>query len=141
MPASEPARRIRSEWGDMGKDITFEAQVRNDGEWRTIGVFGDREAAMSEAERSLEARRTSRARVLQVIFDTDNNRCNEYTVFRATCFEEETTRPRSRVGEVDIFRPNRQRPAARAAYGPLWATITAAALLCLAGLAAMLLFH
>lgn len=126
----------------MGKDITFEAQVRCDGEWRTIGVFGDRETAMSEVERTLEARRTSAARVLQVIFDTDLNQCNEYTVFRATCIDEAAARPRPRGRDVDIFRPHRQqRPAPPPANSPPWATMAAVALSCLAAVAATMLFR
>lgn len=125
----------------MGKDITFEAQIRNDGEWRTIGVLGDREAAMSEVERALEARRTSAARVLQVIFDTDRNECTEYTVFRATSFEQHNAPTRRRVSDVDIFKRDRQRPAAPATSSLPRTAILAVALLCLVGLAATLLLR
>lgn len=141
-PGLPEASGIRSEQENMGKDVTFEAQIRRDGEWQTIGVFDDRETAMSEAERILEARRTSAARVLQVIFDTDLNQCNEYTVFRASCFDEGTARPRPRLGGVDMFRPHRQqRPAARPASSFPWATIAAVIVLCLSGLAATMLLR
>jgi hypothetical protein len=126
----------------MGKDITFEAQVRSDGDWRTVGVFVDRDAALSEAERALASRRTPAARVLQVIFDADKNECTEYTVFRGSAFEEDTGNPtRQRVSNADIFKRNRERPAARTGSGARWMTIAAVALLCLGGLAAILLLR
>jgi hypothetical protein len=124
----------------MGKDITFEAQVRDDGEWRTVGVFADRETALSEVERALEARRTPAARVLQVIFDTDRNECTEYTVFRSSA-DDGLGPPKRRVNNTDIFKRHRQRPTAPAASGRSRLAIAAVALLCLAGLAATLLLR
>lgn len=123
----------------MGKDITFEAQIRSDGDWRTVGVFVDREAATSEAERALDARRATAVRVLQVIFDAHRNECTEYTVFRAPSFDDDVSPARRRAGNVDIFKRHRQRPAARASSNLPRTAIVAAAVLCLVGLAATFL--
>ena len=125
----------------MGKDITFEAQIRSDGAWRTVGVFIDREAATSEVERALEAKRTMAVRVLQVIFDTDRNECAEYTVFRAPAFDDDGAPTRRRIGNVDIFKRHRERPTARASSNLPRTAIVAAAVLCLVGLAATLLLR
>ncbi len=128
----------------MRKDITFEAQVRADGDWRTIGVFGDRETAVSEAERVFEAKRTPAARVRQVIFDHANNECMEHTVFRASALDDSNARPRARATGADIFQRGRERPKTRPTQSSnrrRWPALTALGLLGLAGLAATLLLR
>lgn len=83
--------------------VTFETQARQDGNWRTIGVFDDRPTAVSEAERLLGGRRTPAVRVVQVLYDPRSSVCTEYTVFRATSFDEENERARARVADQAMF--------------------------------------
>lgn len=83
--------------------ITFETQSRVDRSWRTIGIFDDRPAAVGEAERMLESKRTPAVRVVQVLYDPKSSKCTEYTVFRATCFDEENERARKRVPDQEMF--------------------------------------
>jgi hypothetical protein len=83
--------------------ITFETQSRQDRTWRTIGIFDDRPGAVSEAERLLAAKRTPAVRVVQVIYDPRSSVCTEYTVFRATCFDQENERARARVADQAMF--------------------------------------
>jgi hypothetical protein len=94
----------------MPKEITFEAQIRQDGGWQTIGVFEDRETATSEVERRLGSWRAPAVRVLQVIFDRDSNQCTEHTVFRATGTEEESAPAANPRSGIDLFRRGRRRP-------------------------------
>jgi hypothetical protein len=94
-------RTIKRE--DGVKLITFEAQSRDNRAWRTIGVFDDRLLAVAEAERLLEAKRTPAVRVVQVLFDPASTKCTEYTIFRATSFDEENERARKRVPDQEIF--------------------------------------
>ena len=96
-----PGRTIRRE--DGVKLITFEAQSRDDHAWRTIGVFDDRLVAVAEAERQLEAKRTPAVRVVQVLYDPASTKCTEYTIFRATAFDEENERARRRVPDQEMF--------------------------------------
>ena len=94
--------------------ITFETQSRLDGDWRTDAIFNDRPSAVSEAERILSARRTPAVRVIQVLYDPKLSECIEYTVFRATCFDEENQRARKRVLDQEMFEwgvDGRPRPA------------------------------
>src|ERR1700732_5037550 len=98
MPAG---RTIKRE--DGVKLITFEAQSRDNRAWRTIGVFDDRLLAVAEAERLLEAKRTPAVRVVQVLYDPASTKCTEYTIFRATSFDEENERARKRVPDQEIF--------------------------------------
>ena len=83
--------------------ITFETQSRQDRTWRTIGIFDDRPGAVSEAERLLAAKRTPAVRVVQVIYDPRSSVCTEYTVFRATCFDQENERARAHVADPEMF--------------------------------------
>jgi hypothetical protein len=94
-------RTIKRE--DGVKLITFEAQARDNRAWRTIGVFDDRLLAVAEAERLLEAKRTPAVRVVQVLYDPASTKCTEYTIFRATSFDEENERARKRVPDQEIF--------------------------------------
>jgi hypothetical protein len=94
-------RTIKRE--DGVKLITFEAQSRDNRAWRTIGVFDDRLLAVAEAERLLEAKRTPAVRVVQVLYDPASTKCTEYTIFRATSFDEENERARKRVPDQEIF--------------------------------------
>jgi hypothetical protein len=96
-----PGRTIRRD--DGVKLITFEAQARDDRAWRTIGVFDDRLPAVAAAERLLAAKRTPAVRVVQVLYDPTNTKCTEYTVFRATTFDEENERARKRVPDQEMF--------------------------------------
>lgn len=82
---------------------TFETQTRQERTWRTIGIFDDRPEAVAEAERVLSAKRTPAVRVVQVIYDPRSSMCTEYTVFRATCFDEENERARARVADQAMF--------------------------------------
>jgi hypothetical protein len=83
--------------------VTFETQSRLDRNWRTVGIFDDRPSAVAEAERLLEARRTPAVRVVQVLYEPDRSTCREYTVFRATCFDNETERSRAYVADQAMF--------------------------------------
>jgi hypothetical protein len=96
-----PGRTIRRD--DGVKLITFEAQSRENRAWRTIGVFDDRLLAVAEAERLLEAKRTPAVRVVQVLYDPASTKCTEYTIFRATSFDEENERARKRVPDQEMF--------------------------------------
>jgi hypothetical protein len=83
--------------------ITFETQARQEQSWRTIGIFDDRPSAVAEAERLLDRRRTPAVRVVQVLYDPGASVCTEYTVFRATCFDEENERARARLPDQAMF--------------------------------------
>lgn len=85
------------------KIITFETQTRVERTWQTVGVFDDRPNAVSEAERILESRRTPAVRVVQVLYDPTRSECIEYTVFRATTFDDENQRARRRVIDQEMF--------------------------------------
>ncbi|HZB94301.1 MAG TPA: hypothetical protein VE397_22820 [Stellaceae bacterium] len=85
------------------KLVTFETQTRREQTWRTIGIFDDRPAAVTEAERLLESRRTPAVRVIQVLYDPRSSVCTEYTVFRATCFDAENERSRARAADPAMF--------------------------------------
>jgi len=83
--------------------ITFEAQSRMDRAWRTFGIFDDRPSAVAEAERMLAARRTPAVRVIQVLYEPGRSNCTEYTVFRATCFDDANEPFRARVADQQMF--------------------------------------
>jgi len=83
--------------------ITFETQARQEQTWRTVGIFDDRPEAVEEAERLLAMKRTPAVRVVQVIYDPRSSVCTEYTVFRATCFDQENERARARVADQQMF--------------------------------------
>jgi hypothetical protein len=83
--------------------VTFETQSRVDRAWRTIGIFDDRLSAVAEAERILDSKRTPAVRVVQVLFDPKSTKCAEYTVFRATCFDDENEPVRRRVPDQEMF--------------------------------------
>jgi hypothetical protein len=85
------------------KITTFETQTRVERMWQTVGVFDDRPNAVSEAERILESRRTPAVRVVQVLYDPTRSECIEYTVFRATTFDDENQRARRRVIDQEMF--------------------------------------
>jgi hypothetical protein len=85
------------------KLVTFETQFRLDGSWRTETIFNDRPSAVSAAERILATRRTPAVRVIQVLYDPKLSECTEYTVFRATSFDEENQRARRRVSDQEMF--------------------------------------
>jgi hypothetical protein len=133
------------------KIITFETQTRVDQTWQTVGVFDDRPSAVLEAERILEARRTPAVRVVQVLYDPTRSECTEYTVFRATCFDEENQRARRRVIDQEMFEwgadgRRRDREPHRYWFGrywPRWAPdwATTALALSLAVLAVSILFR
>jgi hypothetical protein len=89
--------------GDAVRLVTFETQTRQEGSWRTIGIFDDRPTAVSEAERLLGGRRTPAVRVVQVLYDPRSSICTEYTVFRATSFDEENERSRARHTDQAMF--------------------------------------
>jgi hypothetical protein len=93
-----PMRRARA----PVKLITFETQSRVDQSWQTVGVFDDRATAVAEAERLLDARRTLAVRVVQVLYQPGKSECREYTVFRATAYDEEGQKPRRRIDQ-EIF--------------------------------------
>jgi len=88
---------------EAGKLVTFETQSRVDRAWRTSGIFDDRLSAVAEAERLLKAKRTPAVRVVQVLFDPQSTKCAEYTVFRATCFDDENEPVRRRVPDQEMF--------------------------------------
>ena len=83
--------------------VTFEAQSRMDRSWRTVGIFDDRPSAVAEAERVLETRRTPAVRVVQVLYEPGRSTLTEYTVFRATCFDQEYEPARARVADQQMF--------------------------------------
>lgn len=130
--------RLRSKLAPApGKDgvrlITFETQLRVDRSWRTVGIFDDRPSAVAEAERILEAHRSPAVRVVQVLYEPRSSTCTEYTVFRATCFDEENERARCRVPDQEMFewgadgRPHAERPVSWIErhwprWAPDWAT-------------------
>ena len=133
------------------KIITFEAQTRVERTWQTVGVFDDRPSAVSEAERILESRRTPAVRVVQVLYDPARSECTEYTVFRATTFDDENQRARRRVIDQEMFewgmdgrhRGTEPRWYWFDRYWPRWAPdwATAALALSLAVLAVSILFR
>jgi hypothetical protein len=107
------------------KLITFEAQCRVDQTWRTEAVLDDRPSAVAEAERLLEAKRPPAVRVIQVVYDTATAECTEFTVFRATRFDEESPRMRRRVIDQEIFEwgnetPHRHDPPSRGWFERHW---------------------
>lgn len=112
--------------------VTFETQMRQERSWRTVGIFDDRPTAVAEAERLLEAKRTLGVRVVQVLYDPRGSTCTEYTVFRATCFDEENERARARIPDQEMFEwgdDGRARPDAVPwierhwpSWAPDWAT-------------------
>ncbi len=83
--------------------VTFETQSRRDRNWRTVGIFDDRPSAVAEAERLLAARRTPAVRVVQVLYEPGGSTCTEYTVFRATCFDDENERSRAGLADQAMF--------------------------------------
>ena len=83
--------------------VTFETQLRVDRAWRTEAIFNDRQSAVAEAERILAGKRTPAVRVVQVLYDPKRAECSEYTVFRATSFDEENARARKRLGDQEMF--------------------------------------
>ncbi|HEV2547357.1 MAG TPA: hypothetical protein VGU20_08470 [Stellaceae bacterium] len=117
--------------------------------WQTVGVFDDRPNAVSEAERMLESRRTPAVRVVQVLYDPARSECTEYTVFRATSFDEENQRARRRVFDQEMFewgmdgRRRGAEPRWFERYWPRWAPdwATTALALSLAVLAVSILFR
>jgi hypothetical protein len=133
------------------KIITFETQMRAERTWQTTGVFDDRPSAVSEAERILESRRTPAVRVVQVLYDPARSECTEYTVFRATTFDDENQRARRRVVDQEMFewgmdgrqRGNEPRRYWFDRYWPRWAPdwATTALALSLAVLAVSILFR
>jgi len=84
-----------------GKLVTFEAQSRTARAWRTIAVFDDRGSAVAEAERALRAHRTPAVRVIQVLYNDATSECREYTVFRATSFDDDGRRAQGDAGEAE----------------------------------------
>jgi hypothetical protein len=118
-------RTIRRE--DGVKLVTFEAQSRDNRAWRTIGVFDDRLLAVAEAERQLAAKRTPAVRVVQVLYDPASTKCTEYTIFRASSFDEENERTHKRVPDQEIFewggddRDGHDEPAWIERFWPQWA--------------------
>ena len=103
------------------KIVTFETQTRADRAWRTAGIHDDRQTAVAEAERILAGRRTPAVRVVQVLYDPATTECTEYTIFRATSFDEENERARKRVIDQEMFEwgeDARPRPAPRTK--PVW---------------------
>lgn len=88
---------------DGARLVTFETQSRHERSWRTVGIFDDRLSAVAEAERILEARRSEAVRVVQVLYEPKTSTCREYTVFRATCFDEENERTRFHVPDQEMF--------------------------------------
>jgi hypothetical protein len=133
------------------KITTFETQTRVDRTWQTVGVFDDRPNAVSEAERILESRRTPAVRVVQVLYDPTRSECIEYTVFRATTFDDENQRARRRVIDQEMFewgmdgrrRDNEPRRYWFDRYWPRWAPdwATTALALSLAVLGVSILFR
>ncbi len=133
------------------KIITFETQTRAERTWQTVGVFDDRPSAVSEAERILESRRTPAVRVVQVLYDPARSECTEYTVFRATTFDDENQRARHRVIDQEMFewgmdgrhRGTEPRRYWFDRYWPRWAPdwATTALALSLAVLAVSILFR
>lgn len=83
--------------------ITFETQARQERSWRTIGIFDDRPTAVAEAERLLNGRRIPAVRVVQVLYDPVTSTLTEFTVFRATCFDDENERARARLADQAMF--------------------------------------
>jgi len=128
------AKPVRRE--DAAKLMTFETQSRVERAWRTVGIFDDRLAAVAEAERLLEGKRTPAVRVVQVLFDPKSATCTEYTIFRATCFDDENEPMRQRVPDQEMFEWGTARERASAPswierHWPSWApdqTTTALAL-------------
>jgi hypothetical protein len=114
--------------------VTFETQSRLDRNWRTVGIFDDRPSAVAEAERLLDTRRTPAVRVVQVLYEPNRSVCTEYTVFRATCFDDENERSRAVLADQAMFEwgdDGRQRSAEEAEpwierhwprWAPDWAT-------------------
>jgi len=109
--------------GNPVKLTTFETQSRVDRSWRTVGIFDDRLSAVAEAERILSARRTPAVRVVQVLYDPKSSKYTEYTVFRATCFDDENEPARARVPDQEMFewgRDGRERGTGGAAGTRPW---------------------
>lgn len=121
-----------------GRLVTFETQTRLERAWRTVGIFDDRPAAVSEAERVLAGQRTLAVRVVQVIYDPATTECTEYTVFRATRFDGDNQRARKQVTDQEMFEwgdDGRPRPSAAASFwlerrwpdwAPDWSTVALA---------------
>ena len=84
------------------RQVTFETQSRMHGAWRTIGIHDDRPTAVAEAERILAGKRTPAVRVVQVIYDAQTATCTEYTVFRATTFDQDE-RARRQLPDQGMF--------------------------------------
>ena len=121
--------------GRRGRDklVTFETQSRVERAWRTIAIFDDRPSAVAEAERVLESHRTPAVRVVQVVYDPISAECTEYTVFRATTYDQEIQPVRKRLGDQEMFEwgaDGRNRAAAASPWverhwpewAPDWAT-------------------
>jgi hypothetical protein len=85
------------------RQVTFETQSRSQGAWRTVTIHDDRPTAVAEAERILAGKRTPAVRVVQVVYDPQSSKCTEYTVFRATCFDQENEPARKRVSDQGMF--------------------------------------
>ncbi len=123
------------------KLITFETQLRVDRAWRTEAIFNDRQSAVAEAERILAGKRTPAVRVVQVLYDPKRAECSEYTVFRATSFDEDNARARKRLADREMFEwgsDGRRRRTAARQYWPGWAMAAGAGL---AALAVFLVVH
>jgi hypothetical protein len=88
----------------LGKLVTFEAQSRTARAWRTIATFDDRGAAIAEAERTLRAHRTPAVRVIQVLYNDATSECREYTVFRATSFDDDGRDAQNGAGKAETGR-------------------------------------
>jgi hypothetical protein len=85
------------------RQVTFETQARSHGAWRTVAIHDDRPAAVAEAERILAGKRTPAVRVVQVVYDPETASCSEYTVFRATCLDQENERARRHHPDQGMF--------------------------------------
>ena len=88
----------------LGKLVTFEAQSRTARAWRTIATFDDRGSAIAEAERTLRAHRTPAVRVIQVLYNDATSECQEYTIFRATSFDDDGRHAQNGAGKAETGR-------------------------------------
>lgn len=118
--------------------VTFEAQLRVDRAWRTEAIFSDRQSAVAAAERILAGKRTPAVRVVQVLYDPKSAECSEYTVFRATSFDEENARARKRLADQEMFEWGSDGRKCRTEAPQEWRPWVMAAGACLAALAVFL---
>ena len=68
--------------------MTFEVQTYKNGSWTIASVEEDKDAAIYEAQRLLKGKRTTAARVVQELYDEQNDSYRMKVIFKRSRTEE-----------------------------------------------------